>query len=478
MQSPSCRTSQGVTFRDSNKNGKLDPYEDPRLPVETRVEDLLGRMTLEEKAGLMFHPGALPTSDGNGDETTGEPGSPSTAELIASRHVSHFNIWQAPAPRKLAEWHNRLQRLAEDTRLGIPVTISSDPRHGFVNNMATAAAAADFSQWPEPIGLAAIGDPALVEQFADIARREYLAVGIRTALHPMADLSTEPRWARISGTFGEDAELASKMVAAYIRGFQGESLGPTGVACMTKHFPGGGPQKDGEDPHFPYGREQVYPGNNFSYHLRPFEAAFAAGTAMIMPYYGMPVGLAFEEVGFGFNRDVITGLLRNTYGYDGVVCTDWGLLTDRLFAGETMLARAWGVEHLSLEARVKKILEAGADQFGGEECAEVVVALVRGGQIAEERIDQSARRILRIKFRQGLFDDPYVDAAAAEQIVGQPGFVAAGALAQRKAIVLLKNMERPAGGLDAAAARQATAIPGSRGPRRCRSLRRDCIETG
>jgi beta-glucosidase len=187
---------------------------------------------------------------------------------------------------------------------------------------------------------------------------------------------------------------------------------------MTKHFPGGGPQKDGEDPHFPYGREQVYPGNNFSYHLRPFEAAFAAGTAMIMPYYGMPVGMPFEEVGFGFNKDVLTGLLRHTYGFDGVVCTDWGLLTDRLFAGETMLARAWGVEHLSVEDRVKKIVEAGADQFGGEDCAEVVVALVRGRQIAEERLDQSARRILRIKFRLGLFDDPYVDAAVAEQIVG------------------------------------------------------------
>ena len=147
-----------------------------------------------------------------------------------------------------------------------------------------------FSQWPEPIGLAATGDAALVQQFGDIARQEYLAVGIRVALHPMADLATEPRWARINGTFGEDAELASRMVSAYIRGFQGEKLGPHSVACMTKHFPGGGPQKDGEDPHFSYGKDQVYPGNNFDYHLIPFEAAFQAGTAQIMPYYGMPVG--------------------------------------------------------------------------------------------------------------------------------------------------------------------------------------------
>ena len=187
--------------------------------------------------------------------------------------------------------------------------------------------AGSFSQFPEPTGLAATRDPELVQQFADIARQEYLAVGIRLALHPMADLATEPRWCRINGTFGEDADLTAKMTAAYIRGFQGESIGRESVACMTKHFPGGGPQKDGEDAHFPYGREQVYPGNNFEYHLKPFEAAFAAGTSQIMPYYGMPEGTQYEEVGFSFNKEIITGLLRGKYGFDGVVCTDWGLLT-------------------------------------------------------------------------------------------------------------------------------------------------------
>ena len=185
--------------------------------------------------------------------------------------------------------------------------------------------------------------PALVEQFGDIARQEYLAVGIRVALHPMADLATEPRWARINGTFGEDAALSARMTAAYIRGFQGEALGPHSVACMTKHFPGGGPQKDGEDPHFPYGREQVYPGDNFDYHLIPFEAAFAAGTAQIMPYYGMPVGhAASKQVGFGFNKDVITGLLREKYGFDGVVCTDWGLLTDSQIGGQLVAGARLG----------------------------------------------------------------------------------------------------------------------------------------
>jgi beta-glucosidase len=208
---------------------------------------------------------------------------------------------------------------------------------------------------------------------------------------------------------------------------------------MTKHFPGGGPQKDGEDPHFPYGREQVYPGDNFDYHLVPFEAAFAAETAQIMPYYGMPIGLAIEPVGFGFNKDVITGMLRERYGFDGVVCTDWGLLTDTEIGGRKMEARAWGVEHLSREQRTQKALEAGVDQFGGEACPEVIVALVRGGQMPEARIDESARRLLRDKFRLGLFDNPYLDAAESARVVGGQEFRAAGEMAQRRAIVLLKN---------------------------------------
>jgi beta-glucosidase len=214
---------------------------------------------------------------------------------------------------------------------------------------------------------------------------------------------------------------------------------------MTKHFPGGGPQKDGEDPHFPYGKEQVYPGDNFDYHLIPFEAAFAAGTAQIMPYYGMPIGLPIEAVGFGFNKDVITGLLREKYGFDGVVCTDWGLLITRRRGDEVMEARAWGVEHLSVEERAKKALDAGVDQFGGESCTDVIIALVRSGQLAESRLDQSVRRLLRDKFRLGLFDNPYVDADAAQQIVGREDFRAAGELAQRKSIVLLKNGATPHG---------------------------------
>ncbi len=435
------RLADGRQARDLNKNGRLDVYEDLTRPVEERVADLLSQMTLEEKAGLMFHAILAVGQDGELVEGMTPFGPVSTSGLVSGKHMNHFNVHALPEPRLAARWQNKLQNLAEGTRLGIPATISSDPRHSFSDNPLTSFQAAAFSQWPEPIGLAAAGDPQLVEQFGDIARQEYLAVGIRLALHPMADLATEPRWARISGTFGEDAAIASRMVRAYIRGFQGQALGTRSVACMTKHFPGGGPQKDGEDPHFAYGREQVYPGNNFAYHLLPFESAFKAGTAQIMPYYGMPVGTKYEEVGFSFNKQVVTELLRERYGFDGVICTDWGLLTDK----PSGKARAWGVEHLNLNERVMKALEAGVDQFGGEDCPEIIVDLVRRGQVPESRIDSSARRILRDKFRLGLFDNPYVDEDAAAQIVGQDAFRAVGELAQRRAIVLLKNSIGKAG---------------------------------
>ena len=400
--------------------------------IEERVDELLARMTLEERVGLMFHAPILMNPDGTLLDDT--------EKRIAGRYLNHFNIYAAPGPRQHAEWHNRLQDLAKTTRLGIPVTISSDPRHSLGENFAAAWSTTDFSQWPEPIGFGALGDVDAVREFGDIARREYRAVGIHVALHPMADLATEPRWARIMHTFGEDGELSARLVAAYIRGFQGEELGPQSVACMTKHFPGGGPQLDGEDPHFAYGKDQVYQGGMFEYHMRVFEAAFEAGTAQIMPYYGRPVGTPLEEVGFGFNRDVVTGLLRERYGFDGVVCTDWGLVTDALLPdGSVFAAKCWGVEELGIEERIVKIIDAGCDQFGGEELPEMLVELVHAGRIADERINESARRLLRDKFRLGLFDDPYVDPDEAERTCGSPPFRARGELAQRRSAVVISN---------------------------------------
>ena len=303
-------------------------------------------------------------------------------------------------------------------------------------------AAMDFSQWCETLGFAAIDDVELVKQFADIVRKEYLAVGIRVSLHPQIDLATEPRWPRISGTFGEDAHLTARLVKAYIEGFQGDTLGSHSIACMTKHFPGGGPQNEGLDPHFEFQKGQVYPGNNFDYHLIPFEAAFAAKTAAIMPYYGIPTDQTDENVAMSFNKTIITSLLREKYQYDGVVCTDWGLITDSNMADTIWPARAWGVEHLSETERVEKAIDAGVDQFGGESCPEHVVELVKIGRLSEVRIDQSARRLLRLKFELGLFDDPFVNEDDVPNVLGRAESVAAGLASQQRAVTLLKNEDQ------------------------------------
>jgi beta-glucosidase len=418
------------------------PYQDPTLTPEQRTEDLLGRMSLEDKAGQLFHTMISIGPGGTLSPPNPNFGLPGTEELVLGRRMTHFNLLGvAQDSRLVAEWHNRLQELAASTPLSIPITLSTDPRHHFTDNPGTAFSAGAFSQWPEPLGLAALRSPELVREFADIARQEYLALGLRVALHPQIDLATEPRWSRISATFGEDADLTSELAVAYVQGFQGSQIGPDSVSTMTKHFPGGGPQLDGEDPHFDYGREQVYPGDNLEYHLKPFEAVITAGGSQMMPYYGMPVGTDLEPVGFGFNQDVITGLLRGRYGFDGIVCTDWGLITDAEILGQPMPARAWGVEHLSRLERVAKVLDAGCDQFGGEACPELVVELVRSGRVSEERIDTSVRRLLREKFRLGLFDSPYVDVAAAVATVGRPDFVDRGKDAQRRSYTLLTNRD-------------------------------------
>ena len=415
-------------------------YRDASLPVDERVEVLLNQMTLEEKAGQFFHAMISAGDDGELSEGNPEFNIASNREYVADRHLSHFNVLGAvPSAEILARWYNNLQELAASTRLGIPVTISTDPRHSATEIPGAAIFTSAFSQWPEPLGLAATRDAALVERFGDIARQEYLAVGIRVALHPQVDLATEPRWARQLQTFGEDAELTGELGAAYVRGFQGESFGPQSVSTMTKHFPGGGPQKDGEDPHFAYGREQVYPGGEFELHLTPFEPVFAAGGRQIMPYYGMPVGTEYEEVGFGLNKGIITDLLRGRFGFDGIVCTDWGLITDQPILDADFPARAWGAEHLTPHERMAKILDAGCDQFGGEQCDSILLDLVRSGRISEERLDVSVRRLLREKFELGLFENPYVDVDAASAVVGCDDFRAAGLEAQRASVTVLTN---------------------------------------
>jgi len=429
-------------YRDLNKNRKMDVYEDKSQPIEKRINNLIKQMTIEEKAGMMFINGARVNDDGSIEDkpATGMFAfAPNALKIMREKKMNHFNLWAVPSPNALAKWYNSMQKYAEDsTRLGIPITIASDPRNHFSSSIF-AMTAVSFSQWCETLGFGAIGDENLTRQFAEIARKEYMAVGIRETLHPQIDLATEPRWPRTSGSFSEDANLSAKMVKAYILGYQGEKLGPNSVATMTKHFPGGGPQKEGLDPHFPFQKGQVYPGNNFKYHMIPFEAAFEAGTAAIMPYYGVPVGQTSEEVAMAFNKDIITGLLRTKYKYDGVVCTDWGLVSDAKLMGTVWPARAWGAENLSEEERVKKIIDAGCDQFGGENCAEHVVSLVKAGKLTEARINVSVKRLLKQKFQLGLFDNPFVDESKVDAVFSNPESKKLAEASQRRAMTLLKN---------------------------------------
>ena len=435
-------TIEGFTFRDLNNNGKLDVYEDSRADVESRVRDLLSQMTIEEKVGLMWHP---PIGVGAKGQILGKPDLASyslvsTYDVMLNKQFRHFNLFKIPGTESIALWYNAIQKLAEQDRLGIPVTISSDPRHGINNFMDGDFLGGDFSKWPEPIGLTATNDSLLVADFGRIAAEELRSIGVRTALHPMADLATEPRWARINGTFGEDADLSAKMTAAYIYGFQGKEITNETVACMTKHWPGGGPQGDGWDAHFRYGSDQEYPGNNFNYHLKPFVAAFEANTMMIMPYYGIAIDQTSENVGMSFNKEIITDLLRKQYGYDGIVCTDWGIVEGfSIFGFSLFESTGWGVDDLSTKERVKKIIDAGVDQFGGNSNADELLELIKEGQVSEGRIDESVRRLLSAKFQIGLFDNPYIDVNTAIGTVGKKEFVEKGKLAQRKSIVLLKN---------------------------------------
>lgn len=446
--------NNGTRYRDLNRNGRMDDYENPKLATDTRVEDLLQQMTIAEKVGLMFH---SITDIGPGGSLTEPPEITDSAFINAFysvamrgnilhsliiRHINHYNVVNSVPAKEMVRWHNEVQRLAEKTRLGIPVTFSTDPRHSFRDSpAATSLKSVNMSLWPDALGLAALDDVSVTEQFARIANREYRALGFRTALHPMADLATEPRWGRNVGTFGEDAELSSRHIKAYIRGFQGEHINQDSVLCVTKHYPGGGAQEDGHESHFSHGRNHAYPGDNFDYLLKPFEAAFTAGTAQVMTAYGVPIGQTDENVAVSFNRWILTDLLRKRYGFDGVVLADWAVITPKGAWRDIGLspARAWGVEHLTIEQRFSKALAAGIDQFGGESYPEPLVKMVQLDKIQEERIDASARRILRDKFRLGLFDNPYIKASDLDKHLQRKDSIEAGKKAQRESQVLLVN---------------------------------------
>ena len=430
-------------YRDLNKNGKLDTYENPEAQIEDRVEDLINQMNTYEKAGAIFIDMIGVNSDGTPMEypTLSDPFSflmeYSSAQIVKKK-MNHFNIRASHPKEKMVAWSNALQKMGEQTRLGIPITIASDPRHGVPTQFGASIHTPYFSSWPSALGMGAIKDSLLVQDFGAIVREEYKALGIRVALGPMADTSTEPRWFRIDGTFGENSDVNSKLVSAYIRGLQGDSLGGNSVAAMVKHFPGGGTPQNGKDTHFPPGI-QIFEKENFEQHLKPFIAAFEANTASVMPFYSIAKGITEEEVGASYNKEIITGMLRKRFGFEGIICTDWAMITDKKAMGILFKpASAHGVEHLNIDERIIKIIDSGVDMIGGESLSHRLAELIQKGKIEEKRIDQSLKRIMRQKFKLGLFDNPYLSEESLK-ILGNKISIEKGKEAQRRALVLLKN---------------------------------------
>ncbi|MBR5075740.1 MAG: hypothetical protein IKX28_01855 [Bacteroidales bacterium] len=461
-----------LAFKDLNRNGALDVYEDWRRPALERAQDLAAQLSIEEIAGLMLYSGhqSIPGSSyGFGGATYGgkplaESGARSwdltdqQKKFLEEDNLRAVLVTTVESPEVAARWNNNVQAFVEGLGHGIPANNSSDPRN---EPSATAefnmGSGGKISLWPTPLGLAATFDPELVRLFGQTASAEYRALGIATALSPQIDLATEPRWSRFNGTFGEDPELDVAMARAYVDGFQTTEGSPDGwgaqsVNAMVKHWPSGGPEEGGRDAHFNYGKYAVYPGGRFETHLRPFtEGAFRleGGTqsaSAVMPYYTISYGAdpSGKNVGNSYNRYIITDLLRGKYGFDGVVCTDWNITYDNA-AVESFDGKCWGVEELSVAERHYEVIKAGVDQFGGNNDKGPVLEAYRmwveefGEQSARERFERSAVRLLMNSFRTGLFENPYTDPAGAARTVGNAGFMADGYAAQRKSVVMLKN---------------------------------------
>ena len=452
-------TIQGLQFKDLNQNGKLDIYEDWRQPFSKRAEDLLSQMTLEEKVGFMlistsrlkndysFEAAKTKdaiTSDFNEEDLVqsmnmftrkplpvGMMMAAGTTKGVTTFHLRHFILRANDRSSVIAQWANKLQALCESDRLGVPAIIASNPRNHITKDasLGLSVGKTAFSTWPGELGLSAMNDLPLVRQFADIARQEWAAVGLRKGYMYMADLSTEPRWQRIEGTFGENAEWVAKMITEIVLGFQGPKLSPSSVALTTKHFPGGGAGVGGQDPHFDWGKNEHFPGNMFQNNLIPFKAAIKAGTSAIMPYYSIPNNTKYEKIAYAYNKAVIKELLRDSLGFKGIINSDTGPI-------EMM---PWGAENLTIIERYKKTLEAGVNLYSGTADPTKLLEAVKSGPAYIELVNQSVYRLLMEKFELGLFENPYVDESAADKITGNAGFQAKADLAMRKSIVLLRN---------------------------------------
>lgn len=433
----------GLLFKDLNKNGKVDVYEDWRQPVEKRVANLLSQMTLEEKAG-MFLINTL-----NAESLGGL--SDRAVDYIEKEKMTRFvfrnTVTATPnpsaggrggaevTPYEAAQFMNAMQELAASTRLGIPALFKSNARNHYEHDAAAGinVSAGSFSEWPKEAGLAATRDMGLIAEFARSMAQEWTSIGLRSMYGYMADLSTEPRWYRNHETFTEDADLAANIMTVLVENLQGKKLNSKSVALTMKHFPGGGPQEGGGDPHYDFGKNQVYPSNNFEYHFKPFKAAIDAGVSSIMPYYGIPVDQKYlpNDVGMAFSKGIVTELLRNRLGFKGYVNSDTGIIGDR----------AWGLEDKSVDEQIVIAIDAGTDVLSGFDKNKQILDLMTSKKISEDRVNLSVKRLLIEQFQLGLFENPYVDPNRAAYIVGNRAFQKKAELAQRKSIVLLQRTE-------------------------------------
>lgn len=463
----------GLQFKDSNANGRLDPYEDWRLPVDQRADDLVTQMTLEEKAGLMLIDtlnagfGGVIEDPVNDYITNQKMHRFILRNLVTASPVKSANPGlggQPVTPVEITTWTNKIQELNEATRLGIPALFKSNARN-HIDPDARAGineAAGAFTAFPKEAGLAAAalgeeavktgkapatGDMSVIKKFTDVMGPEWKAIGLRAMYGYMADLSTEPRWYRVHETFTENADLDANILKTLVQNLQGSTIQDgtsvtrnSAVALTIKHFPGGGPQELGFDPHYSHGKEQVYPGGNFGYHLKSFKAAIDAGVSSIMPYYGAPVNLTYEgvkydQVGFAFSKQIVTDLLRGQLGFQGYVNSDTGIINDR----------AWGLENKTVPERVAIAINGGTEVLSGFHVNKTIVDLVTAGLVSETRVNEAAKRLLKEQFQLGLFEDPYADETQATSIIGSEANRAAALDIQRKSVVLLQNQELTGG---------------------------------
>jgi beta-glucosidase len=361
------------------------PYRDPQRPIDERVADLVGRMTLEEKVAQLG--GVWVTELVSGDRFDAEVARRKLRH--GTGHVTRIGASTGLGPRANAELANAIQRtLVEHTRLGIPAIIHEESTAGFCARGAT--------QFPQAIGLASTWDPALLERVADVIRGQMRAVGARHTLAPVLDVARDPRWGRVEETYGEDPYLCGVLGTAYVRGLQTDALSE-GVVCTGKHFLGYGLSEGGMN-HAPV---QLGPRELREVFAEPFAAAIRdAGLAAVMSAYNSVDGLPCTG-----SRAILGELLRDELGFDGVVVADY------FAVGLLQLAHRTAADK---SEAARQALGAGLDvELPALDCYAELCSLVRGGHVDEALVDRSVHRVLTQKIQLGLFEEPYVDAGAA-----------------------------------------------------------------